>query len=543
MRDATFVEAGGAFTCITGRNSGMIDDGLVRCWGNNTRNQLGNPSYPAGTNSELAVGSFTPDAMCGIFFGSWTSPHAGALLDSGNKHVCMFLESMTCPQGSYSRGVHCFGDNNLGQLGIGSVSAGSTVITKVHGLPGNIRSLSSGGDHSCAVDGQGRVFCWGANTHGESGGATPDPVTTPIQVTLEGGATARATAVTTGSDFSCALMATGEVQCWGSNHFGQLGRVEAWISGTAPPSTLPLGWNTDNNATGERVRCGSCGNTPFLNRVKQISAGTAAVCALLVSGQIRCWGRNPRANGGTVRSAANEDTRLFGCGRDPRFCGCGWNPTHYCLPGVGNPPNDQIDLDVLPHAGRLNVNFVSHVAGGGYSPPGCADQSELDPFLSVSVHDDGACVITADSRVQCWGSAIHGRRGDGTDSGSIATLVSVQPRAEFPEDGDQSGLVNIIAVNGGDETSCALRGDGRVLCWGANTLRQTSWTDPVSAQTLAARVTTSGFGASFLKNAISVTAGRDQSCAMTEGWVRCWGARTGNQTWSSGPIATTITPL
>ena len=367
-------------------------------------------------------------------------------------------------------------------------------------------------------------------------------MTTPAQVTLEGGSAARAVAVTCGQNFSCALMATGEVQCWGSNASGQLGRIEPWLSGSSPPSTLSSGWNAGFNATGERVRCGSCGNNAYLNRVTQISAGTAAACARLVSGEIRCWGRNPRANGGTTRTGTNEDTRILGCGcgRDPRFCGCGNGATDFCASGSGSPTNDQITLNVLPHAGRLNANFSSHVSGGAYIPPTCSDSSGLDPIISVSVHNDGGCVITASNRVHCWGSDGNGRRGDTSTVAVTQLLMDVAP--DNSADGTQGVLRDIVAVNGGDETKCALRADGRAFCWGANALDQASGT--VSGdQVNAVRVITNSTGSTLLKNAISVTAGRDQSCAMTEGWVRCWGDRTGNSTFTGGPAAVVITPL
>jgi len=538
-RNARSIDAGGEFTCMTARNDGTIGDGVVRCWGNNTHAQLGNPSFPAPTNSEIAVGSFTPDWQCS-FFSAWTSPHGGPLLDSGHKHTCMFVEVTGCAV-PYSRGVHCFGDNTFGQLGNGTTSTPSGVIAEVSGFSVAVTSLSSGGDHTCVADVLGRVFCWGRNDHGQSGGSSPSPVTTPVQVTLEGGSAARAIAVTTGTDFSCALMATGEVQCWGDHSLGQLGRTLPWTTGSTPPSTLPSGWNSGFNATGERVRCGSCSTTPFLTRVTQISAGSAAVCARLSNGRIRCWGRNPRATNPSgspppSRTGATENTRIFGCGSDPRFCGCGISSLDACMSGESVIPNSQITLGVLPHAGRLNANFTSHIAPGGtsYVGPGCNDSANEDPIVSVSVHNDGGCVLTAVGTVFCWGSSANGRRGDGALSGMTQLLGLLQ--ALNSEDAPQGTLANIVAVNGGDETKCALRIDGRVFCWGANSLRQVSGT-LTPDQPRAVRVITSISGPTLLKDAISVTAGREQSCAMSEGWVRCWGARTGNTIFTAGPSA------
>src|SRR5262245_20559043 len=66
--------------------------------------------------------------------------------------------------------VWCWGDNRFGQLGNGGTAASSTPVA-VSGLT-NVTDVGlSGGDHSCAVRGDGTVWCWGDNRFGQLGNA------------------------------------------------------------------------------------------------------------------------------------------------------------------------------------------------------------------------------------------------------------------------------------------------------------------------------------------------------------------------------------
>lgn len=79
--------------------------------------------------------------------------------------------------------------------------------------------LTVGGGHVCARR-QGGVYCAGINGHGQLGdGTTHDRLSDPAPVV---GVTS-ATAITAGSDFTCALLEEGSVTCWGQNALGQCG--------------------------------------------------------------------------------------------------------------------------------------------------------------------------------------------------------------------------------------------------------------------------------------------------------------------------------
>jgi hypothetical protein len=129
------------------------------------------------------------------------------------------------------------------------------VPTEVAGLEDAV-NVATGYFHVCALLQSGSVNCWGDNTVGY--GSVPEAIaglTNPVQVTAH-----RA--------HSCALVDSGRVKCWGHNWFGQLG-----------DGTL-----TDNFTPVEVVG---------LTDVSYISpGGDHHTCAVLHSGEARCWGRN-----------------------------------------------------------------------------------------------------------------------------------------------------------------------------------------------------------------------------------------------------------
>lgn len=83
-------------------------------------------------------------------------------------------------------------------------------------------SIAAGTHHTCGLDAQGRLYCWGSGTWGELGNgrsgvanwtATPTPVAGEL----------RFRAVTAGQFFTCAIATNDATYCWGNNQVGQLG--------------------------------------------------------------------------------------------------------------------------------------------------------------------------------------------------------------------------------------------------------------------------------------------------------------------------------
>ena len=99
--------------------------------------------------------------------------------------------------------------------------------TQVFAAPSKV---AVGGYHTCAVLRTGEIQCWGYNEYGQLGNSTSTNSPTPVTVSSIGNAIA-----VSGADLnSCAVLASGAVQCWGYNEFGQLG------NGTTTNSSTPV---------------------------------------------------------------------------------------------------------------------------------------------------------------------------------------------------------------------------------------------------------------------------------------------------------------
>jgi alpha-tubulin suppressor-like RCC1 family protein len=320
----------------------------------------------------------------------------------------------------------------------------------------------------------------------------------------------RAVQVTCGIDFTCALLADGRVKCWGANTKGMLGRTPVGGAFSNAPSGTP-----------DFVVCGVCGGSTPLTGVTQISAGDDVVCARMSNGMIRCWGHNP-VSSGQVGNLSGELTRILGCGTDTRFCG-----------GTSSTPGQMLTANILPHAGKNNANLGSAFA--------------FFTVESVSAHALGACAVVADGTARCWGSRENGRLGrEFEPTAGFAHVPAVLEEGFFdmsmtPPSFTVRPMAQIVGINGGAATKCALRADGTTWCWGFNASGQAGVETSYPNVNSGRRVNRPG---GPLTGAIVVAAGGFQSCAMTAtGGVFCWGANNVLNLGTligGGPIASTV---
>ena len=172
---------------------------------------------------------------------------------AGDAHTCALLDSGQ---------IACWGSNTLGQLGIGDtgVDAGPE---KCHaalghdGLPppefacsrqplavkwpseaGRPIDLTGAGDHTCALDDKGGIWCWGDNDNEQLGSpsgthcklsptAQLQKCTRSPQRVIKIAATVRK--IQTSRSHTCALMEGSSMFCWGSDVQGQLGAADTLV--------------------------------------------------------------------------------------------------------------------------------------------------------------------------------------------------------------------------------------------------------------------------------------------------------------------------
>jgi lysophospholipase L1-like esterase len=232
------------------RHSCALMGGVVHCWGENDRGQLGD-----GT----AASRSTPAPVRGIS-GEATQ------LAAGEDHTCALAGGR----------VMCWGANGRGQLGDGTSLDRREAVASA-GLPAEVTALAAGRRHTCAATSRG-VHCWGDGREGQLDGV-PRPSPRPVDVP---GLAGDVTALAAGVDHTCAARTAGRVACWGDNDFGQLGSGDAPADHAAPVGTFPWDDGTIRDRDGDgriTVACLGDSNTermpsmppPWCERVAELA--------------------------------------------------------------------------------------------------------------------------------------------------------------------------------------------------------------------------------------------------------------------------------
>jgi alpha-tubulin suppressor-like RCC1 family protein len=197
--DAVQIAAGARHTCA------RFASGRVRCWGELFDAEAGEPRAFADPRSVPGL----QDA---------TEITAGA--------------GFTCALRASGAAV-CWGANASGQLGDDTTDPSEAPVPvlglelALHVAAGGGELDGQLVGHACALTKSFVVQCWGRNREGQSGSTTAEDLLQPVLVLnerddedphLDG-----ITAVTAGGFHTCAIEDDGEVLCWGDDEFDQLG--------------------------------------------------------------------------------------------------------------------------------------------------------------------------------------------------------------------------------------------------------------------------------------------------------------------------------
>jgi alpha-tubulin suppressor-like RCC1 family protein len=271
----------------------------------------------------------------------------------------------TCAVQSSGADASCWGDGISGELGGEPRSAVLGTPVDLGALRGQVRVIGAGDQFSCALLSSGRVSCWGANAADECGTGSGEPVIrAPVEVQ---GLTLDTVAIAVGGSHACALSAAGAVRCWGSHEFGQTGPDVRAAGEVRVPLNLP--------------------------RISGIASGLSHSCALTTAGRVKCWGNNAF---GQLGDRSTRDSSA------------------------------PVDVAAIEGVARLATGSMSHLT----------------------------CALDAAGRMKCWGFA-------GTDL--IARWSAADGPITIP--GLNSPLESIAM---GSRHACAVTRSGYLLCWGNN---------------------------------------------------------------------------
>ena len=205
-----------------------------------------------------------------------------------------------------------------------------------------------------------------------------------------------------GGAHGCALTSEGGAQCWGRDYRGQVG--DGFRETEYRTLVSEVIEDLEQTADDPRIPRDVVG---LRAGVSQVQTGGEHSCAILDNGQVRCWGSNRYGQLG--------------------FAG------DYPVPEGAEQHERAPELEARPVDICLDLPATDLALGGAHS-----------------------CALLTDGTVQCWGSANHGKLGNGHYTRDSLTPVTVE------------GLTDVVQIESRHMHTCAITSSGQLYCWGLN---------------------------------------------------------------------------
>jgi alpha-tubulin suppressor-like RCC1 family protein len=476
------------------------DDGSLACWGLDrvTGTMISKP---------VAVGANT----------DWTGISVG---------------SVQCGLRGMPGHLYCWGKSSNGELGLGTTT---TQATPAQVGTDTWKSVKVGYYNTCGIRSDNALLCWGNNVFT---GAALQYGNTPQQI----GTATDWQAVSLSSSAIIGLRAGGIAYAWGSNDQGQLGLPLALeipqptqISGTV------TGWSevSSGNVHGcglanSRAYCwGSVGegylgdgaSTTLYQPTKiggdrwtALAPGGPGVCGLRSDGALMCWGYASTVGVGfgntdpvwaPTRLGTDTWSAVTGSPTfdSPGSCGIrGGKP--YCW---GDNALGELGL------GNTTTPILSPAA---VKVPAATQWTEI----ALAAH---TCAITSDATLWCWGNNDVGQLGTGVTSNTPTTEPS-SPLA--------GAWLHVAVTSSGFQSAmtCGIKTDHTLWCWG-----QFQFPTPTQHPVPTQIGTDASWASLSMGNTSNSKGSGVTTCAVKlDGSLWCWGIWLGD-----GTLDTSETPV
>ena len=475
FRQLQQISAGDHHACVVRQN------GNVYCWGLGEDGQLGHGHIENTPIPVVVVGTSGNGTLDGV-----TS------VSAGTDHTCALQNHQ----------VYCWGSGLSGQLGQSTGLSYPTAIYGSDGVLSEVKQIQSGNAYSCALKFSGEVLCWGNGSHGRLGHGNNVNLNSPTNVLNPDGlgALQHIEQISLGSSHACALQESGEALCWGMGLDGRLG-------------------NAQNHNSNLPVKVVSSNGKP-INQINQINAGESHTC-ISREDRVQCWGNGEHGRLGNgdnqssytpvnIVEVSKKKAKHY---HDPLIEKLSSGGEHTCVVR----DNGEALCWGRGSYGRLGSGLSNQSAP--------TEVINLKPDLSlkdsqISAGNEHTCVVR-NKQALCWGRGSYGRLGSGNfkDSSIPVAVVNANSLGE---------LNDVKQIRTGDYHTCALGYNGEVLCWGYGgngQLGQGNYTNTNTPQTV---VDINGLGA--LSGIKQINLGGDHSCALKiDGRILCWGNGTDGQ--------------
>jgi len=457
----------------------LFSDRTVKCWGTHTSGELANGAGSAIGDTWGEEDGFIPTTNFGTGLKIQTTANLihndyRSAISMNSESSCFILDDNS---------LKCFGENALGELGLGDTTdRGGDISTSGD----NLSAVSLGGgrtaqkvvvgwDDVCVLLDNGDVKCWGRNQYGQHGqGDTSqrghNGATTPDLITaIDLGTNLKAKDVAVGRYHVCAIIDDqggsdtydDTIKCWGSGGSGKLG----------------LGYETGNigDAAGEMGDNLSFVPMPTGKTPEKIYAGEEHTCVLFSDNTSACWGANTDGQLG-YGHADNIGDALFemGDGLEIHNWGAGLSVSDL---RVSRDTTCAIFTDGTAKCvgyndnGELGMGLTSDDIGisAGTAP---SNLSAISTPTGTTVIDlmasfTTSCGIFSNNKIYCWG------QNSGSNTPLLYAYVGVGDDEE--EIGSNAQAIDlgtesyVISTQQGHGFGCALFNSGQMKCWGNNT--------------------------------------------------------------------------
>jgi alpha-tubulin suppressor-like RCC1 family protein len=348
------------------------------------------------------------------------------------------------------------------------------------GAPCVTQIAARGGGHACALLADRSVRCWGSNDSGQLGtgatdaGASPRYEPTPKQVR----GIANATGVTAAghgiSGTTCVVSGSGDVACFGSDAWGQLGRASGLSNDPHPDPEVIDGLHA-----------------------KSVTLANTFALAVDTEDRLWSWGTNDASQ--LARAVAVPDA---GPPNVPARAALVSTPVRSC---AGTSTNGFVvgnGGDLLSWGGGTSNQL-------GRTSSALADPNPraiaISAVTGVAAGNEHACAMS-EGDVHCWGRNEHGQLGTGRQAEALLPARAVLP-----------GSVYAVALAAGGNNTCIITSNGDLYCWGANESGQLG-ASVGRSQAAPTRIP------GLAEQVVEVALMDEAICALLRGGsVACWG--------------------
>lgn len=268
--------------------------------------------------------------------------------------------------------------------------------------------VSAGGSHTCAINGEGKLFCWGDDS--DSQARIPSKLKNDF-----------VKQVSAGGSHTCAINGESKLICWGNNDKGQ---------SLVPPELI-----------GEKII--------------QVRTSKSNTCAIDNNGRLFCFGDNSFGQTVIPEELKNSEFRQVSLG-DGHICAIDRNNHPFCwgdksLFKTVVPKELKGEVKQLSAGGQhtCGIDINDHLFCWGYS---AWEQTKVPQALKnaqvreVMTGDRHTCAIDSNGHLYCWGN---------NGQGQIVIPKNLEG-------------VEVKQVSLGNNHTCAIDSLDHLYCWGQN---------------------------------------------------------------------------